>query len=215
MIRLWKLLLSAQESPGGVPAEVSASSIPFLTPKLIVESIDADITVYRSEKGRIVGSERSGAGHAGEDDGSRSFSGSFWRWTTGESSAHSLSKWGRTNGLSSTLLFQRYRAPGFTLDSREIDYRIDRQAVGAGTGIGVPYQGTGMAGLSPEDREPRGMVDGEAGIDMITEVVVGVGVEVEATTAVEGDEIDPHLLAGISRIVNGTMGTARGRTGID
>jgi hypothetical protein len=71
-----------------------------------------------------------------------------------------------------------------------------------------------MAGLSPEDREPRGMVDGEAGIDMITEVV-GVGVEVEATTAVEGDEIDLHPLAGISRIVNGTMGTARGRTGIE
>lgn len=71
-----------------------------------------------------------------------------------------------------------------------------------------------MAGLSPEDRAPRGMVDGEAGIDMITEVGVGVGVEVEATTAVEGDEIDPHPLAGISRIVNGTMGTARGRTGI-
>lgn len=60
-------------------------------------------------------------------------------------------------------------------------------------------------------------MDGEAGIDMITEVVVGVGVEVEveATTAVEGDEIDPHPLAGISRIVNGTMGTARGRTGIE
>ena len=116
MIRLWKLLLSAQDSPGGVPAEVSASSIPLSMLKLIVESIDIDITVYRSEKGRIVGSERSRAGHAGEDDGSRSFSGSFWRWTTGESSAHSLSKWGQTNGLSSTLL---YNATGHP-DSRWI-----------------------------------------------------------------------------------------------
>jgi hypothetical protein len=116
MIRLWKLLLSAQDSPGGVPAEVSASSIPLSTLKLIVESIDGGITVYRSEKGGIVGSERSRAGHAGEDDGSRSFSGSFWRCTTGESSAHSLSKWGRTNGLSSTLL---YNATGHP-DSRWI-----------------------------------------------------------------------------------------------
>jgi hypothetical protein len=70
-----------------------------------------------------------------------------------------------------------------------------------------------MAGLSPEDRARRVTMEGEAGIDMITVGVVVV-VEVEATTAVEGDEIDPHPLAGISRIVNGTMGTARGRTGI-
>ena len=116
MIRLWKLLLSAQESPGGVPAEVSASSDTLLTLKLIVESIDVDITVHRSEKGGIVGSERSGAGHAGEDDGSRSFSGSFWRWATGESSAHPLSRWGWTNGLSSTLLFNAIGHP----DSRWI-----------------------------------------------------------------------------------------------